>query len=335
MPTVQTCAGDIPLGGDGDVNIQDLLAVIAKGAERSMKRLVVYAGRVFSPANLRDPVAVAELFERAASSLIASLLREHSIIRLPPRGRLLITGDLHDNPIHLQKIIKLARLDASSDHHVVLHEIIHGEKLINSMDFSHRMLARVAGLTLQYPNQVHPLLANHELAQFTGKGISKGAGNSVELFNDGLEFAFGDDWHTVRDAINQFIAAMSLALITSSGVLCAHSLPAPHMMKSFDLDVIRRDLQLSDYAAPTGSAHLMVWGRQHTPAQLDHLAQHWNVELFCLGHEHVEIGIEVKPPRLVLLNSDHDRAAVVPIDLAAGPPAAEEALLSAIPLASI
>lgn len=288
------------------------------------------------PVDLRDPIAVIELFERAAEALRASPVRQHCVVRLPaqPGSRLLATGDLHDNPIHLRKIIRLATLEQSPDHHVVLHEIIHGEHLVNGMDFSHRMLARVAELALRYPAQVHPVLANHELSQMTGKGVSKGAGNSVELFNDGLDFVFGDEAGEVSDAIKIFIAAMPIALLTESGVCCAHSLPAPHMMSKFDLDLFERDLTEDDYRSPAGAAYLMVWGRDHDAAQLESLASHWGVKFFCLGHEHVETGIEMKGPRLIVLNSDHERAAVLPLELT-HISSAEEAFMAAIPLAAV
>jgi hypothetical protein len=292
-----------------------------------------------SPANLRDAAQVVAIFRHAAQAMRHSPVRQHCVVKLLPplggdKGRLLITGDLHDNPTHLHKIIRLAQLGASPHHHVVLQEIIHGEKLINGMDFSYRMLARVAELLVRFPDQVHLLLANHELSQLTGAGVSKGAGNSVEIFNDGLEFVFGDDAEEVSDAVKELIAALPLALITESGVLCAHSVPSPHAMKFFDCNIFDRDLTPADYRAPSGMAYLMVWGRGHTGQQLDQLAERWNVKLFCLGHEHVETGIEIKGPRHVVLNSDHDRAVVVPIDLAHAP-STQEIMLSAIPLAAI
>ena len=79
-------------------------------------------------------------------------------------------------PRALPQVVELARLDADADHHVILHELIHGERLINCMDFSYRMLGRVAELVLAYPRQVHPLLANHEIAQLTGGGREQGGG---------------------------------------------------------------------------------------------------------------------------------------------------------------
>lgn len=275
------------------------------------------------------------LFERAAETLRSQPCRMGSVDRIPAVGRLLVTGDLHDNPFHLQKITHLARLGASKDHHVVLHEMIHGEKLVNGADMSHRMLAKVAELVLQHPGQVHPLLANHELAQMTGRGVSKGAGNSVDLFNDGLEYVFGDDWGDVSAAMVEFIKAFALALITDSGILCAHSLPAPHMIDKFDFEVINRELTPQDYVPPTGAAHLMVWGRQHQPEEVERLAAAWKIKLFCLGHEHADTGLEMRGPRLLILNSDHEHASVLPIDLAEPVPAAEEALMYGIPLAAV
>jgi len=293
-----------------------------------------YALRVSMSLDLRSPAAVIEVFDDAAIALRQSPLRDRSVVRLPARGRLLATGDLHDNPAHLATIVRLAKLDQSDDHHVVLHEIIHGDKLVNGLDFSYRSLARVAELSIMFPGQVHVLLANHELAQLTGKGVSKGAGNSVEMFNEGLEFAFRDEWSEVLGAIQRFIAAMALALVSESGVLCAHSVPSPLMLKKFDTGVLRRELAADDYIGPHGAAHMMVWGRGHTPGSLEELARAWDVKLFILGHEHVETGIEIKGPKLVLLNSDHARGCVLPIDLA-NLFEAEEAMMHVIPLAAV
>ncbi len=280
---------------------------------------------------MRDAEAVIDLFDRAADAVRSHPDRAGSVVTLPAHGRLLATGDLHDNPAHLQRIIELAALDASPDHHVVMHEMIHGEHLINSMDFSHRMLARVAELILKYPAQVHPVLANHELSQLTGKGVSKGAGNSVELFNDAIEFVFGDHWDEVLDAIKRFIRAMPLALRSEGGVLCAHSLPTARAMKHFDPDVIDRELTDEDYTAPNGSAYMMVWGRRYTADQVASLARHWDVMLFCLGHQHVATGIETPFPQVVVLNSDHEQGKVLPLDLA-NLVTAEEAPMFATPL---
>ena len=287
-----------------------------------------------STAPITNATAAAELFERSAEMLFAQRPGRQAAVRIGAAGRLLATGDLHDNPEHLAKLVRVAKLDDGANHHLVLHEMIHSERLVNGVDLSHRMLARAADLVIRYPTQVHVLLANHELAQLTGRGVSKGAGNSVELFHAGLEFAFGDDAETVHEAIQSFIRAMPVALVSDSGVLCAHSLPGAHAAEKFDIDMLDRPLTDADYDPASGSASLMVWGRELTRAWVDQLASTWNVRLFCLGHQHVDTGAESPMPGVVILNSDHDHGACLPIDLA-HVPSTEEAIMYAIPLRAL
>ena len=283
---------------------------------------------------INDATAFCELFDGAAESLRSSPHRVGSAVNLPARGRLLLTGDLHDNPEHFEKIVRLADLGSSRDHHVVLHEIIHGEMLVNGVDLSHRMLARAARLAADHPGQVHILMANHELAQMTGQRVTKGAGDNVALFNDGLEFAFGDAWEEVAQAIGRFIGAMPLACRSESGLFCAHSLPSPRRLPDFDPSILDRELVETDYRPPDGSAYLMVWGRGWSDREVQTLAGHWGTKLFCLGHEHVENGIAMRGGQAIILNSDHEMGTVVPIDLSA-PPTAEEAMFLAVRLGGL
>lgn len=284
--------------------------------------------------DMQNADAVIDLLLGAAETLSAGAYRRGSLVALPASGRLLVSGDLHDNPIHFEKIRRLARLDESPDHHVVFQEMVHTEHLINGVDLSHRMLIRIAQQVIAFPRQVHPLLANHELSQMTGAGVSKGAGNSVELFDAGLEFVYHDRAPDVTDAIKHFVRAMPLALRSDSGVFCAHSLPAPAMMTFFDHRVLERELRDEDYKGPEGAAYLMTWGRRHTKEQIDALAAQWEVRIFFLGHEHIETGCEMLGPKLVKLNSDHEHGAVIVIDLA-DPPTAEEAMMGAIRLNTV
>ncbi len=283
--------------------------------------------------NMNDAAAVIDLFHGAADALHGKP-RDGSVVRLPEKGSLIATGDLHDNPINLGKILSFAKLEQNQDRHIVFHEIIHSERLVNGVDLSHRMLARIAGLVLEYPGRVHPVLANHELAQMLNQGVSKGAGDNVQLFNDGLEFVFGDDWVEVADAANAFIRAFPLAAIADGGVLCAHSLPSPRAMEKFDLDVINRDLTDADYESPDGAAYLMTWGRGLNAAHGERMAEAWGVELFVLGHQYVETGLETIGEHIVILNSDHEDGRILQIDLT-DPPNAIEAPMMAIPLRSL
>ena len=285
--------------------------------------------------NYNDADAVVDLLEKASDACLNSKYRDHSVVCLPARGQLLATGDLHDNPIHLSKIIRLAALDKSPDHHVIAHELIHGENLINGMDFSHRMLFHAAELKARYPDQFHPLLANHELAQFTGASVSKGAGDSVQLFNDAIEWVFNDKAERVTNAINDFLRTWPIALITASGILCAHSLPAESEMNKFDDTLLERDLTDDDFTPRAGSAYYMLWGRRHSAEHLDRLAERFDVRAFILGHQHADVGWRMLSPRTIILNSDHERAAVLPIDLESSPPAPTDWPVHIIPLGAI
>lgn len=290
---------------------------------------------------MRDAGAVVEALERGARANREAACRVGSIDVIGPPGTLLATGDLHDNPFHLQRLLDLAGLEghARADHrpgddrsawtppvHLVLHEVIHSDRLVNGMDFSYQALVRVAAAKADHPEHVHTLLANHELAQMVGAGILKNGVRVVEAFDEGVEYVFGDGAERVNGAIRGFVRSMALALrcrTPGGDILCAHSLPEIGMMGRFDVSVIERELTEADYEPRRGGAHLMVWGRGYDADQLEDLVERWGVDLFILGHEHVPGGVEVRKPNAVIINSDHDNGAYLPIDLGR-PPRPEE-----------
>lgn len=270
-----------------------------------------------------------DVFEHAAECMLASPLRRGATVHLPPRGRLLATGDVHDFPGHLAAIVRLAELDASPDNHVMLHELIHGETLVDGMDLSYRNLAIVAQLVRTYPRQVHPILANHELAQCHRMSVSKGGGDQVAMFDDGLDYVFNDRAEEVATAIREFILAMPLVLRAENGLWCAHSIPD---RLSFDEGAFDRPLCTADYQSPNGVAWCVVWGRLHDPRHVAALLRRFGARLMIVGHCQAETGIESPAEGLVVINSDHPRGAVVHIDLGSALPSADELVHSAIPL---
>ncbi|NQU76776.1 MAG: metallophosphoesterase, partial [Planctomycetes bacterium] len=192
------------------------------------------------PPDLHDAQVVIDLFGRAARQSLEDPYRKGSCCHLPAKGRLLMTGDLHDHLLNYQRIVKLADLGADKDNLLILHEVIHGEHKIDGRDHSIRMLTRVAALATQYPDQVHVMLGNHELAQLTGADILKGGHSSVSMYDQGLEFIFDEDSDVVRQAMQQFIRSMLLAVRCPNGVFCSHSLPSPYALDAFDPGIIDR-----------------------------------------------------------------------------------------------
>ena len=284
--------------------------------------------------SMQDASGVAALLDAAAERMLADPLRRGSSVLLPARGRILLTGDLHDNPVHFRLVQELARLDRSPDNHVVLHELIHGDRLVNGVDLSYRMLCRVAQLLLAKPGQVYVVLANHELAQVFRHPVSKGAGDNLELFDAGLDWAFGDDATLVEEALGRFVRAMPLAIRCENGLMLSHSLPAPFERAGFDPGILDRPLVDADYALRTGDAWKMVWGRGWTPELLADLGAAWGVKLFVLGHALVEHGADAPFDNLLLLNTDHERARVVAVDLSEPAPNAHDLVSASVPLSA-
>lgn len=291
---------------------------------------------LFDQLDLRNPACVIDTLKRGAEANLTSSNRRGVIehVQLDPADRLVLTGDLHDNPLHMARVVQAALPESGPPAHLTLHELIHGDVLTRGMDFSYRVLARAAALKAAHPLHVHTLLANHELAQVVGAGIVKDGVRVVDAFDDAVELTFGDDALEVQGAIKQFILSMPLAVRMVGGeadapdVLCAHSLPAPELMDRFDPGILERgngpSSYLEDDLTPRrGSAHLMLWGRDHTPAQLESLAARWEVGLFVLGHEKAEDGVLLRPPNAVILNSDHGRG--VYLDVPAATPRTPEA----------
>ncbi len=276
-----------------------------------------------------DAESFARLLGRAAEAMRSSPYRRGSVVRLPRRGRILATGDLHDHAVNLAAVLRLAALEQSPRNALVLHELIHPDWCEDGVDRSYRMLGRVAELVVEYPWQVHPILANHEIAQFRRQPITKGSGDNVAAFDAGLEWGFGDDADVAAAAVSEFIRAMPLAIRTDSGLMISHALPSDAVMRRFDLRVLERELDDEDYDGPDGAAYLMTWGRNQSPGLLAQLAAEWGVQTFVVGHTHVADGVEFRAPNLVILNSDTDVGKAIAIDLERDVESAEKLVANA------
>ncbi len=295
------------------------------------------------PLNMTNVESVEGALLAGARANLQASCRHGAMDVIAAPGELIATGDLHDNPVHYARLLELASMreggepDGSEGNarHLTIHEIIHGDRLINGMDLSYRMLARVAALKAAYPEHLHVLLGNHELAQMLKSGIMKDGVRNVEAFDAGVEYVFGSDTERIEAAINAFVRSMPLALKVQTprgDILCAHSLPPAAAMGKFDISVLARDLTDDDYTPRQGAAHLMVWGRGYDAEGLEDLVEAWGVYLFVLGHEKATEGSKFVPPNALVLNSDHEKGVYLPLDMA-HPPRPDEAEKLVRPLA--
>lgn len=264
--------------------------------------------------DLRDAAVVESLFTRAARANLADRKRRGATVHLARRGCVVMSGDLHDHTANLLRLIKLADLGHSSYHHLVLHEVIHGEDLVRGRDLSVQTLARVAALKLRFPTQVHLMLGNHELAQLIREDIYKGDVAVVDAYHEGVSHLFDDNAHDVRKAMRAFFDSLLLAVRCANGVFFSHSLPDADRLASFDPDVIHRRPSAADLVVE-GDAYNMVWGRDHPQSLADELARAWDAKLFVMGHQQAPEGYYVQGDTMLVLASDHDAGAALPVRL--------------------
>jgi hypothetical protein len=251
----------------------------------------------------------------------ANLIREDpgrkgSVVHFGSAGQLVVTGDMHGNGGNFDKLQRYCALERSPGRSVILQELVHRELQGNGdVDDSIELLLRAAQWKCDFPDNVFFLQSNHELAQLRGQEITKGGRSVLDDFAFGIEQRFG---HGGRDsvlrAVESYVASLPLAARTANGVVVCHSLPDPLMLDSFDITVFDRSPTDADLS-PGGAAYALVWGRFQTPEEVDFFARRLDAELFVVGHTPQEFGHN-RIGRLLILASDHNHGAFLPMDLA-------------------
>jgi hypothetical protein len=260
---------------------------------------------------------VLETLQAAAEENKLSSLRKGQVVQLPAAGEVWMTGDIHDHRSNFNKLIKAADLGNHPDRHLVLHELIHGEYYdAEGAEDSWQTLVRAAALKCDFPGQVHFLLANHDLAQIHGEGISKMGQNVCEAFTKGLVRDFGHDHPAINLAITELLLSFPLAARTQTGLFFCHSMPTDKQMEEFDFTVFDRDLAGPDYLRRTGPVYQLIWGRNITSGAVTLFADAVKARIIITGHQPQEMGYAINGEQHLILASDHAHGVYLPIDLA-------------------
>lgn len=262
------------------------------------------------------PVATTEIFKKAAALNKEQCARDGNIINLPDKGRVIVTGDLHGNINGFSQIVRHANLSANSDTHIIFQEIIHGgPEDMQGGCLSFKLLRDAALLKIAYPDNVHFIMANHDMSAICGTDVLRGGKEMTKAFEAGLERCYGQYFEMVHLALRQFLFSQALAVKTSNGIFISHSLPADRFEDDFDFEVFERPLSINDIKRPN-SAYLLVWGRNHSAGLLKRLADKLGVKFFVAGHQKQDDGWKRVDPNMVILASDHSNGCVATIDLA-------------------
>src|SRR3954471_13857453 len=258
---------------------------------------------------------VIETFGTATEENQVSSLREHQVVNVPAGAELWIAGDIHDHTRNFEKFVRAADLGNNPNRHIVLQELIHGDKIdASGAEGSWEILYRAAELKCDFSGQVHFLLANHDLAQIHGEGIMKGGVGVCEAFNAGVKRDFGDRHAVVTVALAEFLLSLPLAVRAPNGLFMCHSLPADDQLKNFDYTIFNRPLTGADYKRRTGPVYQLVWGRKTSPAGINDFAEKVGAKLLIVGHQPQESGYAVVGDRLLIIASDHNQGVFVTVD---------------------
>jgi len=253
----------------------------------------------------------AEIEETIASLELAAQLcrktpgRFGSITELPaqPGADVLVGGDLHGNCGNFGELCRRAALDQNPTRHIVLQEICHGGPAYSDAGecMSHQLLEGVARLKVRFPERVHLLMGNHELAELADLPIHKNRRMLNLAFRQGLYVRYGSASPRVHRACLEFLATWPLACRTADGIFISHSIPEQCDRCPFDGGKLEAWLDLNEVGRQSAIFDL-VWGRDYRQANADAFAQQVGARLLVNGHEPCPSGYYVPNTRQLILD---------------------------------
>ncbi|MBI3462270.1 MAG: metallophosphoesterase [Planctomycetes bacterium] len=253
-----------------------------------------------------DPQRLINTVKRAAQLFRATPGRRGMVVQLDATAEdVLVAGDLHGNLAHFQVLLDRARLDRNPRRHLVVQEIVHGTSRYPSGGCkSHQLVDVVAALKCQYPDRVHLILGNHELAEVGDRTIVKAGERTNQLFRQGIESAYGPCKDEVYGAYRELFRSCSLAVRTCNRVFICHSLPEAKRLDScFDGKLFEAE-SLDQLSSQRGSPlHSLLWGRDSSEPTARRFAALVNADLLITGHLPCPEGFHTPNPLQLVLDS--------------------------------
>jgi len=277
--------------------------------------------------------AAADIFRRAAEMNRMERGRHGNVVRVHGQLEAVVAGDIHGLRSGLSRAIRYSDVGANANRRLILQEIIHGPPDDKGHDRSIDLLLRAARLKVTHPDRVFFVLSNHDVAQLTGNEIMKSGQEMCRAFADGVRYAFGDDAEDVLEAVSGFLRSLPLGVRFDNRVFVMHSAPSPKRMSLAGTEILDREATDEDLKRG-GPIYEWVWGRGHTPEQLDQLAAEMDASLLILGHQPVPEGIATIGDHAVVLASDHARGRIIRFPTSE-PVTTDRVVIGARPIASL
>jgi hypothetical protein len=266
---------------------------------------------VASPQYIENVLAT---FDRAAEANRQTPGRQGSTVVLTAElaEEVMITGDVHGHRRNFNLIRQIAALDDRPRRHLVVQEICHGGATYweNSGCMSHAILEDVAALKAKYPERVHFILGNHELAEMIDYPVQKNRQLLNLTFRLGLQQMYGQAADHVRDALLRFLWTCPLAVRLPQGIFIAHSLPEGVDIRGFDPAVLGRQITAED-CLEHQDVFRLVWGRDYRQQNARAFAELVGAKVLITGHEPCQEGFIAPNDLQIILDCCSDKAAYV------------------------
>lgn len=272
--------------------------------------------------------------KKAAQANLETPSRRGNLVILSPQDGtdVMITGDLHGHRRNFNLIRRIAALDKNPGRHLVIQEVCHGGPTYpDGGCMSHTVLEDVAKLKVQFPDRVHFILGNHELAEITDYPIQKNKQMLNFLFRLGIQHVYGPAADRVRQAYIEFIQSCPLGLVLPGGVAITHSLPENTDRQGFDVSVFHRPLDILEFLEHR-SVFRLVWGRDYRRENAATFARMLQVNVLIHGHEPCPEGFSTPNDIQIILDCSAEKAGylILPLDRTA--PWTQEEVLARVKL---
>lgn len=258
------------------------------------------------------PDRMLNILRRAIDFVKATPGRSGHLVRLQNCTEVLVAGDLHGHVPNFQVVLQAADLSAHPTRHLVLQEVIHGQfRYPSGGDKSHQLVDLFAALKCQFPDRVHLLPGNHELAQWTDRPVGKADEALNDLFRQGVNETYAAAGPDVYRAYCDLFRALPLALRTPNRVFLSHSLIPGRNLETFDPQRLEYERYEDREFVPGGTVYGLLWGRDTSEKAAAEFLRKVDADLLVSGHIPTDTGYIVPNPRQLIVDCSQTPAAYV------------------------
>lgn len=258
------------------------------------------------------PERMLTILRRATEFVKRTPGRQGHTVFLKDAKDVLVAGDLHGHLGNFQTVMNAAALAANPKRHLVLQEVIHSAfRYPTGGDKSHQLLDLFAALKCQFPERVHLLPGNHEMAQMTGRPIGKGNESYNELFVEGIKAGYGTAWGEIHKAYMEMLKALPLAIRTPNRMFISHSLVPARNMATFDpASLLAESYDEKEYL-PGGCVYGLLWGRDTSQENAEEFLRKVDADLLISGHIPTDTGYDTPNTKQLIVDCSESPAAYV------------------------